>query len=241
VRNIVFHPDTDSIGTRNQATRDEWLEKTLLGIRAGTTILDAGAGELQYKKFCSHLAYVSQDFCQYDGVGDKRSNQHSRWDTSRIDIVSDITAIPREDESFGAIMCVEVLEHVPDPVATIKELSRLLEKGGWLIITAPFCSLTHQSPFHFCDGFNRYFYEKHLEEMGFEIRDISTNGNFFEYMAQEIRRIPWMADYYCGRQLSFREKALLLMVKQMLAKFGSKDRGSDEMLCLGHHVLARKL
>lgn len=117
-------------GTRNQATREAWLERTLASIPAGSRILDAGAGELQYKRFCSHLQYVSQDFGQYDGQGDGIGLQKGSWDQSRLDIISDITAIPEPDASFDAIMCIEVLEHLPAPVDALRELIRLLKPGG---------------------------------------------------------------------------------------------------------------
>ncbi|WP_291315610.1 class I SAM-dependent methyltransferase [Desulfuromonas sp.] len=97
------------IGTHNLANREKWLELALQQIPAGSRILDAGAGELQYKRFCSHLNYVSQDFAKYDGNGNGSGLQVGGWDQSRIDIVSDITSIPRPDSSFDAIMCIEVL------------------------------------------------------------------------------------------------------------------------------------
>ena len=43
------------VGTTNESSRVKWIEKTLKKIPAGLTILDAGAGESQFKKFCSHL------------------------------------------------------------------------------------------------------------------------------------------------------------------------------------------
>ena len=63
-------PQLPAVGTQNQAMREHWLETTLAALPAGARILDAGAGELQYKRFCGHLAYVSQDFGKYDGKGD---------------------------------------------------------------------------------------------------------------------------------------------------------------------------
>ena len=64
-----------AVGTQNLITREQWLEKTLKKIPAGHRILDAGAGELKYKKFCTHLDYISQDFGQYDGEGDQAGLQ----------------------------------------------------------------------------------------------------------------------------------------------------------------------
>ena len=145
------------VGTKNLSNREVWLKKTLKQIPAGSRILDAGAGERQYKRFCAHLNYVAQDFAQYNGKGDSAGLQVGNWDQSSLDIISDITGIPEPDASFDAIMCVEVFEHLPEPIKAIQEFARLLKPGGYLILTVPFCSLTHFAPYHFYTGFNRYF------------------------------------------------------------------------------------
>ena len=228
------------IGLSNQQTREKWLAKTLEKLQKGLRILDAGAGELQYKKLCSHLKYVSQDFGKYDGQGNGAGLQTDSWNNRDLDIVSDITDIPEPDESFDAIMCVEVLEHLPNPVAALIEFTRLLKAGGHLIVTAPFCSLTHFAPYHFSTGFSRYFYDKHLSDLGFQIRDIQTNGNYFEYLAQEIRRIPQIAKSYSSFELDKNQQKLIVDLLRVLEKPASLDTGSDELLCFGYHVLAKK-
>ncbi len=231
----------NTVGMQNEYSRINWLKKTLKAIPKNSRILDAGAGEQQFKKFCSHLNYVSQDFAQYDGTGDKKGLQMDVWDQSNLDIVSDIVAIPEPDTSFDAILCTEVFEHLPNPILAIKEFSRLLRTDGYLIITAPFCSLTHFSPYHFYTGFNRYFYETHLPQYGFKIIEIQTNGNFFEYIAQEIRRISFVANQYSLDQLHIWEKLALKIVLNMLNRFSKKDKGSEELLNFGYHILAIKL
>ena len=119
----------DNCGRKNKSTRDAWLERALTQIPEGSKILDAGAGELRYKKYCSHLEYVSQDFGQYDGKGDSMGLQTSGWDNTKLDIVSDITNIPVQDASFDVVMCIEVLEHIPEPILAIKEFNRILRGG----------------------------------------------------------------------------------------------------------------
>ena len=136
------------IGTDNEAKRTNWIEQVLLKIPEGSKILDVGAGELKYKKFCSHLEYVSQDFCQYEGKGDGQGLQTEKWDTAQIDIVSDCCVIPEKDKSFDAIMCIEVFEHIPEPIKAIKEFYRLLKRvgvsyfNGSFLQSYTFCSLS---------------------------------------------------------------------------------------------------
>lgn len=229
-----------TVGTHNESTRLIWLEQVLKNLPAGLRLLDAGAGERQFEKFCSHLNYVAQDFAAYNGQGDGTGLQTGSWDQTRLDIISDITAIPEPDASFDVILCVEVFEHLPDPLAALREFSRLLKSGGQLIITAPFCSLTHFAPYHFYSGFNRYFYETHLPVQGFQIVELVENGNFFEYIAQEVRRIPFMIERYTNDSLRNRDSAALDSVLDILERVVTKDQGSEELLCFGYHISALK-
>lgn len=232
----------NKVGTTNQEKREQWLEKTLSQIPAGYKVLDAGAGELTYKKFCSHLQYTSQDFAQYDGQGNREGLQTKKWDGQKVDIISDITRIPVADNSFDVIMCIEVIEHIPEPALAIPEFARILKPGGQLILTAPFCSLTHFAPYYFANGYSKYWYQQILDQQGFEIKEITFNGNYFEYLAQEIHRIRYMANEYsvfstCDK---FFWKFLKPLMLFFLEKLSKTDHGSSEVLCFGLNILAIK-
>ncbi len=235
-----FATSENLVGTRNQSTREAWLKKTLLKVPEGDRILDAGAGELKYKTFCTHLEYVSQDFAQYNGQGDGQGLQTGSWDQTRLDIVSDITKIPEPDASFDAVMCIEVLEHIPYPVDALRELARLLRPGGYLIVTAPFCSLTHMAPYFFQTGYSRYFYEYWFEKSGLSIIDLQHNGNYFEYLAQEIRRIPQVSNDYAKTQIDEQGYVLIEQILDLLSGLSDKAETSKEFLCFGIHVFAQK-
>ena len=230
-----------AVGKKNESNREQWLSNLLATIPENSRILDAGAGSQRSRQFCKHLRYVSQDFGEYDGYGDGKGMQkNDRFDYGKLDIVSDIVSIPEEDESFDVIMCIEVLEHLPNPILALKELSRLLKPNGQLILTAPFCSISHLSPFHFATGFNKYFYEKYLKEYNFEIVEITPNGNFFELVAQEIYRIPLISKRFSNDKPNLLELFCIYIVEKMLLKFSKKDSGSSEIMCFGFFVHACK-
>jgi len=230
-----------SVGQQNEINRHAWVKEIIRAIPGGHRLLDAGAGEGRYKQNCHHLVYVSQDFGMYDGRGDRRGLQMGTWEQKDVDIICDITDIPEPDRSFDAVLCTEVLEHIPDPLKALGEFGRLLRHGGLLILTAPFCSLTHFAPFHYYTGFNRYFFETHLPDKGFEILEIKENGNFFEYLAQEIRRIPDVAQRYSRKKVSFIDKNIMKAMLFLLQNLSGEDSGSNEILHFGCFVLARKV
>jgi len=238
----IFDNLTSECGAKNKTVRERWLESRLSQIRPGAAILDAGAGELHYSKYCNHLSYTSQDFGQYNGYGVGEGLQTHSWDDSQVDIISDIAEIPEPDQSYDAVMCVEVFEHIPNPEKAIREFSRLLKKNGILILTVPVCSLTHYAPYYFYNGFSKYYFEKYLPLHGFKIKELYYNGNFFEYLGQELRRIAYMAERYSKINLFNKSilAFLLLILLRLLDKFSRYDTGSHEMLSFGLHILATK-
>jgi SAM-dependent methyltransferase len=234
------------VGRKNEANRIAWVKKILRELPPGLRLLDAGCGEQPFRIFCSHLDYVSQDFARYDGKGDGAGFQTGTWDYGchPLDLTCDITSIPESDGSFDVILCTEVLEHVPDPVKALREFSRLLKPQGKLIVTAPFCSLAHFTPYHFSTGFNRYWYEANLAALGFTIVETSPNGHFYEYLAQELRRLPSITKRFCPppAYLLYLIAHLLLVfpllvVLNVLSRFES---GSSSVLCFGYHVIAQR-
>ena len=86
------------------------------------------------------------------------------------------------------------------------------------------------------------FYEKHLPANGFKIIDLQENGNYFEYLGQEIRRISWVARRYAeGSKCNHFESLAMKLCLSMLERFSKKDCGSNELLNFGCHVYAVKV
>ncbi len=60
---------------------------------------------------------------------------------SGADYIADLCETNRElitDDYFDLIVCTEVLEHVLNPFKAVKEIYRILKKGGLTFVTTPF-------------------------------------------------------------------------------------------------------
>ena len=66
-------------------------------------------------------------------------------DKYKPDILGDLTITNQHIPSseFSGIFCMEVLEHSVDPFACVKELSRILEDGGFLVLSTPLNARIH--------------------------------------------------------------------------------------------------
>lgn len=62
-------------------------------------------------------------------------------DVQAIDL--DAESLPWPAQSFDAISCLDVLEHLVDPPATLAKLAPILKSDGWLICSVP--NVLHQS------------------------------------------------------------------------------------------------
>ncbi len=230
------------VGEKFEYTRTRWIEQALQALPADSTLLDVGAGECANRQFCSHLKYTSQDIAEYDGSGDGKGLQTGGFDFSAIDIVCDLLDIP-EETKYDAVLLTEVLEHVPDPVASLMKVCRLLKPGGMLILTAPFCSLTHFAPHFYCTGFSSYFYRHHLQNAGLDIVEMTPHGGYFDWISHEVGRVQRVYRQYAGRRLGFFGKAQLWLTRALLRRIARQEQDftgepSSELLTNGYFVRA---
>ena len=57
-------------------------------------------------------------------------------------VAADLTRLPYADESFDAIVCGWVLEHLPDPRPGLRDLARVLRPGGKMLLLVTEDTLT---------------------------------------------------------------------------------------------------
>jgi len=65
---------------------------------------------------------------------------------SGADIKGDAMHLPITSNSVDLVLSIAVLEHLPEPVASITEMYRILKPGGHIYIEIPFLQPFHSSP-----------------------------------------------------------------------------------------------
>lgn len=174
--------------------RDRWVARNAELLPSGSRVLDVGAGPCRYRSLFAHCDYKTQDFMQHEGSTVGPLADKGQWCYGQIDYVSDAMQIPVTDGYFDAVLCTEVLEHVPEPIRVVHELSRILRGGGRLFLTAPLGSGLHQEPHHYYGGYTPYWYLRFLDGAGFEQITVTANGGFFKHYGQESQRFSAWID-----------------------------------------------
>jgi SAM-dependent methyltransferase len=219
----------------NQQERDVWISETVNKyLSPCSRVLDVGAGTAPYRQLFEGHSYLTHDFCKYDGV--KLGNTRSYGD---IDIESDITNIPLDNASMDFILCTEVLEHVPNPIEALREICRLITPGGHLVITTPFTSGLHQTPFHYYAGFSPYWFQHYSEIFSLDLLECSPHGGFFRLMAQELGRVASILETMRYDLNSPEKYDMLLTLANELCQLDPASNNYD--FTIGYHVVMRKI
>jgi SAM-dependent methyltransferase len=113
-----------------------WLfsrELQMLGAKPGSHILDAGTSTgtnlrmLQDQGYQNYkgldLSSEAVRYCTLKGLGEVRKG--------------DVCQMPFESESFDFVLATDILEHVENDIAALKEINRVLKPGGSALITVP--------------------------------------------------------------------------------------------------------
>lgn len=116
-----------------------------LGLRAGDRLLDLGCGFGRHAfealrrgarvvacdMAVPELAATTETFSALRDAGEAAP------DLLACAVNGDATRLPFADDSFDRIIASEVMEHVPDDLAALDELTRVLRPGGTMAVTIP--------------------------------------------------------------------------------------------------------
>ena len=122
-----LHPRLTSVQYAVRRPLLTWLRSQPVAGR----VLDVGCGDRPYEPLFENAAEV----VGFDRPGNPRADLHGS-----------IEAIPVEDASFDIALCLQVLEHVPDPDAAVRELRRVVRPGGLVLTTTHGVYPFHPNP-----------------------------------------------------------------------------------------------
>lgn len=117
-----------------------------LRLDEGDRVLDLGCGEGRHM----HAVYFARERIQAVGVDllfdDVAKARQGFLDFPDLDpssprrfgfAVGDALRLPFEDGTFDKVICSEVLEHIPDYMGAVAEITRVLKPGGLLGVSVP--------------------------------------------------------------------------------------------------------
>jgi SAM-dependent methyltransferase len=206
-----------------EASIESAVESFSGSLPGGCRVLDAGAGETQYKPLFRRHRYTAVDLA----VGD------SGWNYSSIDVLADLTRLPFPDATFDAALNIVTLEHLRDPAAALAELARVLRGGARLLLVAPLEWEVHQAP-HDYFRYTRHGLELLLSMAGFTSLEITPVGGFWRLLARRLLNGVQQSP------LLLKPLAALLFIPLALLTAALDPLDPRRDFTLGYRCLARK-
>lgn len=172
--------------------------KTAIQMYCKGSLLDMGCGNKPYEEWYKPLTsqQIGTDIIQSD--------------LNRVDVICPATDLPFENEKFDTILCTQVLEHVFDHHALLKEAYRTLKKDGNIILTVPFTWELHEEPYDFF-RLTKHGLKELFEEAGFKIVTIKANGGKWAACFQMILNTVYSTFKY----KTFRAKFLKIIFMEL--------------------------
>lgn len=139
-------------------------------------VIDLGCGDMPYKDVV--LKYATR----YDSLDVTPCSTEVTFSGD----IQDLGCIC--DASYDAALCLEVLEHVPDPLKALQETHRILKEDGILIVSVPHLSRVHDEP-HDYFRFTHYGLRVLLERAGFSVMEIRERGGLFSFLGHQFSSV----------------------------------------------------
>lgn len=160
-------------------------------------VLDVGCGSRPYESLFDASEYVGLEL-------DTPENRL----TKKADVYYVGKTFPFEPNSFDSVVCNQVLEHVFEPEAFIREIGRVLKTEGQLLLTVPFVWDEHEQPRDY-GRYSSFGLTALLDRNGFEVTELrKTMG--------DIRVVFQMLNAYIFKKTCVRNPYLSLTVTLIL-------------------------
>lgn len=139
-------------------------------------VLDVGCGDMPFR------AELEPRVMAYDGLDPFPRSTRVRY----VADAQDMSVIA--DGAYDSVLCLEVLEHVPDPFQAMAEIGRILAPGGTLVLSVPHLSRLHDLP-HDYFRYTRHGVERLLARGGLEPLEIRARGGLFSFLSHQFSTI----------------------------------------------------
>jgi SAM-dependent methyltransferase len=217
----------------------EFARRAAASIPRGARMLDAGAGDSPYRHLFGHAEYEAADICKRDA---------HRY--AHVAHVCDRASIPVENDRYDLALCTQVLEHVADPVAVLRELRRVLKPGACLWISAPLSFEEHEVPYDFF-RYTQFGWRHLMQTTGFEVMEIGWLQGYLGTLAYQLNlarhQLPFDPARYgpglagwAGAALAASSKPLLLVLAYLFSRLDYRYRSTSFGHPLDYCLVARR-
>jgi SAM-dependent methyltransferase len=87
--------------------------------------------------------------------------------------------------TFDTVLCLQVVEHVMDPIDMVKEIGRVLKPGGYAVFLTPQTASMHMVPNHYYN-FTRFWSAEVMPRAGLEIVELVPLGGLWSSVASHL-------------------------------------------------------